>query len=56
MPNTTNNRYIPQNPKNKTALNRVIFTDKKEKLPKDDNLLHREKFKKEIKNQMAKKR
>ncbi len=51
-----NNRYLPQSKKNQFPIIRALFTNKRESLPKDDKQLHREKFKQQLKNQIAKKR
>jgi len=49
-----NNRYLPKSKKNQTPIILALFTNKREKLPKDQRQLHREKFKQELKNQLQK--
>ena len=42
--------YLPQSSKNQMATVKSLFTQKKEKLPKDNLQLHREKFRQQLKN------
>ncbi len=54
MTNDNSSKYKPQSKKNQTPIILALFTNKREKLPKDQRQLHREKFKQELKNNLQK--